>query len=139
MKKSLALLCLLLNLSSLVQSNCQNDLIARIKEHPESYIREIVLKTPATPSSYNFCRKSWTIKGTCCDSQLLGKALPQLLDNFTTETQLFVKELNVINDFVNKNKFSIVNRIVNLFDWVTKILESGSHKFSPDTIDILKK
>ena len=112
----IALICMTMLFTGTKSALCGNALLKRLKAQPEHYLKDMVLSVSAH-GKYNFCKSQFNQHGTCCDPEKLSEALPKLLDAWTDEVQAFVDKINSLKSFFFKNRWTIVNRTILMFEW----------------------
>jgi len=99
---------------------------------------QITLKLPAIQTN-KYCKLHWNSSGTCCDEAKLSAALPVYLDTWVEDLQSFTLKINDLSKLIKENNWEIVNRMISLYKWADDTIKKGNHKFSVNTMNILRK
>jgi hypothetical protein len=93
---------------------CSNELHSLIRNSPHQYLKNIILTSPAY-GKYDMCKQIWNAQGTCCSQDAIKTAIPQLLDTWTDQSQMFINSMNDLRPFIAKNRYKIITRLISMY------------------------
>lgn len=118
--------------------SCSNILLERMKASRDADMAQVTLKYPVLVKN-KYCKFHWNTSGTCCDEAKLTAALPKYLDKWVDDLQSFTIKVNDFQKIIKENNWKIVNRMISLYKWADDTIKKGNHKFTVNTMKILKK
>ena len=115
---------------------CDNEFSRRLKEskHPiaRRLFNQFIKRGP-----FQMCKSEWNSHGSCCEPEDLNKFSEFRFSQWTKVLQSFINKAKEVKKFINENRWILVERMIQLYEWVDKgNLEGG---IKPEVFMLMKE